>query len=118
MYKVVPTHQFERARQLTAYAGVSPRIVQSGTSVRGKTRMCKRGNKRIRQALYLSAMATLNTKKPNSLSAMHYRLCEGGKQGKEALGAVMRKQLTVMRAVIISGKPYDPTFKGRGKFSA
>ena len=110
--------RFERARQLTAYAGVSPRIVQSGTSVRGKTRMCKRGNKRIRQALYLSAMATLNTKKPNSLSAMHYRLCEGGKQGKEALGAVMRKQLTVMRAVIISGKPYDPTFKGRGKFSA
>ena len=76
--------RFERARQLTAYAGVSPRVVQSGTSVRGKTRMCKRGNKRIRQALYLSAMATLNTKKPNSLSTMHYRLCDEGKEGKEA----------------------------------
>ena len=109
--------RFERARQLTAYAGVSPRIVQSGTSVRGKTRMCKRGNQRIRQALYLSAMATLNTKKPNSLSEMHYRLCEDGKQGKAALGAVMRKQLTVMRAVLISGKPYDPTFKGCGKLT-
>ena len=107
--------RFKRARQLTAYAGVSPRIVQSGTSVRGKTRMCKRGNQRIRQALYLSAMATLNTKKPNTLSAMHHRLCEEGKQGKAALGAVMRKQLTVMRAVIITGKPYDPTFRGRGK---
>ena len=109
--------RFERARQLTAYAGVSPRVVQSGTSVRGKTRMCKRGNKRIRQALYLSAMATLNTKKPNSLSTMHYHLCDNGKEGKEALGAVMRKQLTVMRAVLISGKPYDPTFKGRGKLN-
>jgi transposase len=54
--------RFGRARQLTAYAGVSPRVVQSGTSVRGKTRMCKRGDKRVRQALYLSAMATLNTK--------------------------------------------------------
>ena len=86
-------------------------------SLRGKTRMCKRGNKRVRRALYLSAMATLNTKKPNSLSVMHYRLCEGGKQGKEALGAVMRKQLTIMRAVLISGKPYDPTYKGRGKLS-
>ena len=107
--------RFERARQLTAYAGVSPRVVQSGTSVRGTTRMCKRGNGRIRRALYLSAMATLNTKKPNSLSAMHHRLCEEGKQGKAALGAVMRKQLTVMRAVIISGKPYDPNFKKRGK---
>jgi len=109
--------RFERARQLTAYAGVSPRVVQSGTSVRGKTHMCKRGNQRIRQALYLSAMATLNTKEPNSLSSMHHRLCEEGKQGKAALGAVMRKQLTVMRAVIISGEPYDPTFKGCGKLA-
>lgn len=109
--------RFERARQLTAYAGVSPRIVQSGSSVRGKTRMCKRGNQRIRQALYLSAMATLNTKKPNSLSAMHHRLCEDGKQGKAALGAVMRKQLTVMRAVIISGIPYDPAWKSCGKLA-
>jgi transposase len=110
--------RFERARQLTAYAGVSPRIVESGTSVRGKTRMCKRGNKRIRQALYLSAMATLNTKRPNTLSTMHYRLCDEGKEGKAALGAVMRKQLTVMRAVIISGKPYDPAFQPCGKVSA
>jgi len=109
--------RFGRARQLTAYAGVSPRVVQSGTSVRGKTRMCKRGNKRVRQALYLSAMATLNTKKPNTLSAMHHRLCNDGKQGKEALGAVMRKQLTVMRAILISEIPYDPTFKGRGKLN-
>ena len=83
--------RFERARQLTAYAGVSPRVVLSGTSVHGKTRMCKRGNARVRQALYLSAMATLNTKHPNTLSTMHYRLCEEGKEGKAALGAVMRK---------------------------
>ena len=110
--------RFERARQLTAYAGVSPRVVESGTSVRGKTRMCKRGNKRIRQALYLSAMATLNTKKPNTLSTMHYRLCDDGKEGKSALGAVMRKQLTVMRAVIITGKPYDPNYKPCGKVGA
>jgi transposase len=107
--------RFERARQLTAYAGVSPSVVQSGTSVRGKSRMCKRGNQRVRQALYLSAMATLNTKAPNSLSAVHYRLREEGKHGKAALGAVMRKQLTVMRAVLISGEPYDPSFQSRGK---
>jgi transposase len=102
--------RFERARQLTAYVGVSPQIVRSGTSVRGKTRMCKRGNERVRRALYLSAMATLNTREPNSLSAMHARLCREGKQGKAALGAVMRKQLTIMRAVIISGIPYDPAY--------
>ena len=62
-------------------------------------------------------MATLNTKRPNSLSLVHRRLCEEGKEGKAALGAVMRKQLTVMRAILISGKPYDPAFKGCGKLS-
>ena len=62
-------------------------------------------------------MATLNTKKPNSLSIVHQRLCEEGKEGKAALGAVMRKQLTVMRAILISGKPYDPTFRGCRKRS-
>ena len=107
--------RFERARQLTAYAGVTPSVVVSGTSVRRKTRMCKRGNERVRHALYLSAMATLNTKHPNTLSVVHQRLCEQGKEGKAAIGAVMRKQLTVMRAVLISGKPYDPAFRGCGK---
>ena len=107
--------RFARARQLVAYAGVNPRIVQSGTSVHGKTHMCKRGNRRVRQALYLSAMATLNTKHPNTLSKTHYHLCEEGKHGLAALGAVMRKQLTVMRAILISGKPYDPAWNAGGK---
>jgi len=60
-------------------------------------------------------MATLNTKNPNTLSEMHYRLCANGKHGKAALGAVMRKQLTVMRAILISGIPYDPKWNHRGK---
>lgn len=107
--------RFERARQLTAFAGVSPKVVESGTSVRGVTRMCKRGNQRIRRVLYLAAMASLTTKRSNTLNAMHRRLCENGKTGKSALGALMRKLLTIMRAVLISGKPYDPTFKKGGK---
>lgn len=107
--------RFERARQLTAFAGVSPKVVESGTSVRGVTRMCKRGNERVRRILYLAAMASLTTRRANSLKAMHRRLCENGKTGKSALGAIMRKLLTIMRAVLIRGKPYDPTFKKGGK---
>jgi len=103
--------RFKRARQLTAFAGVSPRNTESGTSVRGRTRLCKRGNGRVRQALFLSAMAVLNTKSPNCLKATYYRLSAEGKSGKAALGAVMRKQLVLMRALLISGKPYDPLWK-------
>jgi len=44
-----------------------------------------------------------------SLSAKEYEFSVGT--------AVMRKQLTVMRAVLISGKPYDPAFIGRVKLN-
>ena len=107
--------RFRRARQLTAFAGVSPSIKQSGDSVSYKTKLCKRGNPRVRQALFLSAMASLNTKSQHCLKATHQRLCEEGKAGKSALGAVMRKQLVLMRAILISGKPYDPLWKTKGK---
>ena len=110
--------RFERARQLSAFVGVSPRVYESGTSVRGRTRMCKRGNGRVRQALFLSAMATLRTKAPNTLKDTHRRLCMEGKAGKSALGAVMRKQLILMRAVVVSGKPYDPLWKTQPRAEA
>lgn len=34
---------FESARQLCAYAGLTPRERQSGTSVHGRARLCKQG---------------------------------------------------------------------------
>ena len=103
--------RFKRARQLSAYVGVSPRVWESGTSVHHKTRLCKQGNPRVRQALFLSAMAAVNTKSPNCLNETYRRLCLADKPGKAALGAVMRKQLVLMRALLISGKPYDPLWK-------
>lgn len=110
--------RFQRARQLSAFAGISPRIYQSGTSVRGKTHLCKKGNGRVRKALFLSSMAVLRTKYDNHLKSTHKRLClEGGKSGKEAIGAIMRKQLVLMRAILISGKPYDPLWKTQRQVS-
>jgi transposase len=37
-------NQFSSARQLAAFAGLTPQEHQSGTSVKGKTRLCKIGN--------------------------------------------------------------------------
>lgn len=104
--------RFKKARQLTAFAGVSPRNHQSGTSVRGKAHLCKRGNGRVRQVLFLSCMAVLRTKKDNHLKTVHKRLSlENGKSSMAALGAMMRKQLVLMRAILLAGKPYDPLWK-------
>ena len=105
--------RFRKARQLTAFAGLSPRIYQSGTSVSGRPRMCKKGNPRVRQALYLSAMSAIRGQ--NDLQRMYKRMTSEGKSPMAALGAVMRKQLTVMRAILISEELYNPDWRLCGK---
>lgn len=105
--------RFDQARQLSAHAGLNPCIRQSGTSVHRRTRMGKQGNARVRQALYLSAIVTIQGR--NDLQRTYRRLLDHGKSPMAALGAVMRKLLTLMRAILISGKPYDPDWKLGGK---
>ena len=51
--------RFIKPRQATAYAGLSPRVFNSGTSVRGKQRMSKFGNGRVRKALYMAALSAV-----------------------------------------------------------
>jgi len=101
--------RFDRARQLSAYAGMSPRQHESGASVHGRSRLCKQGNPRVRQCLYLSAMVAIRGN--NALASAYRKLIESGKRPMVALAAVMRKLLTLMRAILISGKPYDPMWK-------
>ncbi len=43
--------RFDNSKQLCAYVGLSPRIFESGTSVKGKTRICKMGMSRMRKLL-------------------------------------------------------------------
>jgi transposase len=97
--------RFRRRGELCAYLGVSPRQFQSGTSVNGKTHLCRMGGKRVRSILYMAALTACRSK--GSLGAYYRRLVEGGKSKKSALGALMRKLLTVMRAVLIQGRPYE-----------
>jgi len=97
--------RFHRARQLTATAGLSPRNRNSGTSVHGKPRLSKRGNGHVRKALYMPAVAVIRGQ--NDLADLYQRLTSEGKAHKAALAAVMRKMLLVMRAILISGKPYQ-----------
>lgn len=107
--------RFERARELSAFAGTSPRQFESGTSVRKRTRMSKAGNSRVRAVLYMASCAAIVH--PNPWKDEYQRLIDNGKEPMAALGALMRKMLVLMRAILISGQPYDPLFKTRGKSS-
>ena len=85
---------FTRSRQLTAFAGMSPKRRDSGTSVHGKPRLCKQARTRVRAALYLAASAAVRFNP--DMKAFYERLLTQGKVRRVALGAVMRKLLVLM----------------------
>lgn len=100
--------QRRSARELTAYAGLDPRERTSGTSVRGKPRLSKVGNARIRKALYLPAVVAMRC---NPLIRAHCeRMLERGKAKMAAVGAAMRKLLILAYGVLKSGQPFDPRY--------
>jgi len=93
------------SKSQVAHAGLAPREYQSGSSVHGKPRICKTGNKRLRKALYMPAMSSIRYNK--QLSEFYQRLVSKGKIKKVALVAVMRKLLVLAVAILNSGKPYE-----------
>lgn len=83
--------RFENSKQLCAYVGLSPRIYESGTSVKGKVKICKMGMARMRRLLYMCAMSAKTCNK--SCREMYERLTARGKNGKLALIAIANKLL-------------------------
>jgi transposase len=97
------------ARQLAAYAGLVPQMRQSGSSVRGKTRLSKRGNAYLRKALYFPAVVAMRYNP--ILRAFAARLRAAGKATMVIIGAVMRKLLHQVYGVLKSGRPFDPCYQ-------
>ena len=94
------------ARQLAAYAGLTPRERMSGSSVHHPPRLAKTGNSRLRRALYFPAMVAMRHNP--AVRALAERLRARGKRPMVIVGAAMRKLLHLIYGVLKSGKPFDP----------
>jgi transposase len=92
-------------RQIVSLAGLDPIIRESGTSIRGKSRISKAGSKLYRGTLFMPAMAsTLHNKQ---IKAFYERLKANGKHTTVAQIAVMRKLIVVAHSLFKSGESYD-----------
>lgn len=100
--------RFSCSSAAAAYAGLSPREHKSGSSVRKKTTLSKRGNPFLRKAMYFPTVTAL-THNPR-IKDFYERLVACGKRKMVALGAAMRKLLMIAVGVLRSGKPFDPTW--------
>ena len=97
--------RFDNYRQVVSYLGMCPRVYESGTSVRGKARICKMGLESIRKMLYLCALSAKKCNK--ACRELYERLLEKGKPKKLALIAVANKLVKQAFAILKSGSSYD-----------
>ena len=100
--------KFEKASQLCSYVGITPTIRQSGSSVRGRSRISKVGNKKLRNLLFLCAFSACKHNK--ACREIYERIVNKGKSKKLALIAVANKLLKQAFAIAKSGIPYDENF--------
>jgi transposase len=95
-------------RQLTSYAGLDVKEKQSGTSVKGKPCISKKGNKHLRKAMHLPALSAI--RHDERFKAIFARLV--GKHGikMKAAVAVQRKLLEMTYTVYKTGVAYDKKY--------
>lgn len=100
---------FNHYKQLISYVGLSPRIYESGTSVKGRARICKMGMSHIRKLLYMCSWAA---KRHNSFCIEFYnRLKAKGKPERVIKIAIANKLLKQAFAIIKSQTTFDKNYQ-------
>jgi len=95
-------------RQWVAFAGLDPRLHQSGTSIFKKPRISKAGNRYLRKSLFMPALSA--SKNDPYVKLYFEHLVENRKLTKlQAIVAIMRKLLHAIHGMLLSKKPFDNT---------
>lgn len=100
--------RFDDYRKLSSYIGLCPRIFESGTSVKGKARICKMGMARIRAMLYICSWSAKRCNK--ACKELYERLIAKGKAKKQALVAVANKLLKQAFAIASQKTKYNENY--------
>jgi len=101
---------FSKPGKLVAYFGIDPSVMQSGELPAHKQDV-KRGSRLLRRVLFTIALANIRTKRDktacNPVLMEYYKNKCQSKPKKVALGAVMRKLVNYIFAVLRDRKPYE-----------
>ncbi|OGL71426.1 hypothetical protein A3C17_03110 [Candidatus Uhrbacteria bacterium RIFCSPHIGHO2_02_FULL_53_13] len=103
--EIETVERFKDANKLVAYAGLDPRVRQSGVSLNRNTKLTKRGSPYLRQAAYIAAY--IAARHDPELKEYFEKKMREGKRYKEATVATARKILYRVYAVWKRGTPYE-----------
>ena len=109
---IVLTDGFERfdsSSALCSFAGLTPIIRESGSSIRSRPRISKMGNKRLRKVLFICSFSA--SKHNKACRELYNRIVAKGKSKKLALVAVCNKLLKQAFAIAKSNLWYDENYR-------
>jgi len=106
MVAVIRSRSFNWASECAAFLGLVPIEHESGSSVRGRPRLSKQGDGRIRAKLYMAAVVA--TRHNPDIRHQYNRLLKRGKSKMAAIGAAMRKLVHICFGVLKHQTPYRP----------
>jgi transposase len=95
-------------RQLASYAGFDVKEKQSGTSVKGKPKISKKGNKYLRKAMHLPALSAI--RHDERFKAVFARIVSKHGIKMKAAVAVQRKLLEMMFTLYKTNTKYDKEY--------
>jgi len=99
---------FDNAKQACSFVGITPYPYQSGTSVKGRGAISKRGNTFARKILYMGALSSVMHN--SFIKAQYNRLLKKGKSKMQAVIAAAHKLLRLAFGVLKSGKMFNESY--------
>lgn len=108
---ITTTDEFKKIndpKKYACYAGVAPFEHSSGSSIRGKNRVSRMGNKSTKRILHLAAMSSVAMK--GELSNYYHRKVSEGKNKMATLNAVRNKLIHRIFACVRDGRKYEKIY--------
>lgn len=106
--EVQDMHRFTTAKSLIAFAGLDPKIRQSGHTLNSTGRLTKRGSPHLRRSVFIAA--SVARQHDPYFKALYDKKRAEGKKYTVATVVVARKLLSISRAVWLSEQNYNLSF--------
>lgn len=101
--------KFDNWRQFASYCGIAPFPYQSGTSIKGRTRVSQLANKKIKALIHMCAVTAIQHNP--EMRAYYERRIATGKSKMSTINIIRNKLIARIFAVVKRQTPYVDTMK-------
>lgn len=101
--------RFDNHKKLVAYAGIDPKVYQSGQMTGAHLSITKKGNKHLRTLIYLAVTGTIKSKKETTIKTFYYKKRQQTNplSHKAALVACANKLLRIIYSMSKNGTTFQ-----------